>query len=218
MIEIDCEQGTECWADARRGIATASCADKIITPKTGELSSQAKGYACQLIAESFLPPHYWRGSDYQSSAMANGTLTEREARDYFEMVKNCDVRRVGFVLTDDKRFGCSPDGLIDPDEGLELKCPEHKKQILYLYEGVLPAEYRPQTHMSMVVTKRSAWNFMSYATGLPPLLLRVEADDYTLRVAEALEAFWTLYTTMRDRVLSDGDPVAATRESFVSPY
>jgi hypothetical protein len=218
MIEIECEQGTEAWAEPRRGIATASCADRIITPKTGELSSQSTDYACELIAQSMLPAHYWKGEDYQSSAMANGTRTEREARDYLEMQLGRDVRQVGFCLTDDKRFGCSPDGLIDPHEGVELKCPEHKKQIRYLVDGVLPPAYRPQVHFSMVVTKRPAWWFMSYAVGLPPLLIRVQADEYTLKVAEAMESFWKLLTDLRAKIEAGGDPVAATREPYNSPF
>lgn len=218
MIEIPCEQGTEPWAEARRGIPTASNADRLITPKTGELSAQATDYACELIAQAMLPPHYWKTDEHPSRAMENGIKTEREARNYFELQRGCDVREVGFVLTDDKRFGCSPDGLIDPEEGLELKCPEHKKQIRYLIDNKLPDAYRPQVHFSMVVTKRPHWWFMSYAIGLKPLLIRVDVDDYTRKVAEAMEAFWKMLADLRAKIEAGGDPVAATREPYHSPF
>jgi hypothetical protein len=218
MKIVDCIQGTEQWAEARRGIATASCADQIITPAKGELSKQADDYCCQLLAESILPPHYWLGDDFQNSAMANGTNTEREARDYFEMQRNLDVEQVGFVKTDDGRFGASPDGLIGEHEGLELKCPKHKTHIRYLIDGVLPVKYKPQIHWSMIVTGRNTWNFMSYAVGLPPLIVRVESDEYTVKVAEAMEQFWKMFTELRAALAGAGDPVAATREPYISPF
>jgi hypothetical protein len=218
MQVVEVVQGSEQWAEARRGIPTASCADRIITPKTGELSTQATDYACELIAESIVPPHYWRKEDFQTTAMANGTRTEREARNYFELETGKDVEQVGFVLSDDGRFGCSPDGLVQPQEGLELKCPEHKRHIRYLIDGVVPPAYRPQIHFSMAVTKRPAWWFMSYAVGCPPLLLKVEADDYTLKVATAMESFWKLYSELKAKIQGAGDPVAAIRKPYESPF
>lgn len=218
MIVIPCIQGTEEWAEARRGKPTASCADQIITPAKGNISTAADDYACQLLAETILPAHYWFGEDFQNSAMANGTNTEREARDYFELQRGVDVQQVGFVTTDDGRFGASPDGLIGESEGLELKCPKHKTHIRYLIDGVLPVKYKPQVHWSMVVTGRKQWSFMSYAVGLPPLIVLVETDEYTVKVAEAMEQFWKLFADMRAKLIGAGDPVAATREEFISPF
>lgn len=212
MIVVDCQQGDAEWADARRGVATASRADEIITPKTGALSASVDKYICELLAERLVPPHYWIGDDFQNSAMANGTRTEREARDYFEMQLNRDVQQVGFCLTDDRRFGCSPDGLVGDDAGLELKCPLHKQQIRYLLDGTLPAEYKPQVHFSLLVTKRTHWWFMSYAIGLPPLLVQVTPDEFTLKLAEALVKFSKRYDELAARLDSLGDPVAAVRQ------
>lgn len=220
MRVVECEQGTIEWAEARRGIATASRFGDILTPKTMKLSDKARDYACELLAEHFVPPHYWLGDDLQTKAMAQGTRTEREARAYFELETNRPVQEVGFVLTDDGRFGCSPDGLVGNDAGLELKCPLHKTQISYLLDGTLPAKYRAQVHGALVVTGRSHWWFMSYAPGLAPLLVKVEPDDYTDKLRKALEDFWTLCSGMRNIIAqsSSSDPVAATREPFVSPY
>lgn len=199
MIVVDCVQGTEEWAAARRGVPTASGASRIITPAKGDLSKSAHDYACELIAEEMLPPNYWV-TEVNTAAMQMGTLTEREARDYFALEKNVDVVEVGFCLTDDRRFGCSPDGLIGDDEGLELKCPLHKTQVKYLLAGDLPNEYKPQVHWSLVVTGRARWNFMSYAPGLPPLLLVVEPDEYTDKVRAAMETFSEILTEARAKV------------------
>jgi hypothetical protein len=211
MQIIECVQGSEEWAVARRGVPSASNFDKIITPAKGELSKSAIDYACTLIAETIVPPNYWIGQEFQTGPMANGTRTEREARNFLELQLDTDIRQVGFVLTDDNRFGASPDGLIDPDRGVELKCPEHKQQIRYLIDGVLPIAYRPQVHGNMLVTGRNEWIFMSYAVGLPPVIVTVKADEYTLKLAEALESFWQLYTDLRARIIAAGDPVAAVR-------
>jgi hypothetical protein len=208
---VDCIQGGLEWAEARRGIATASCASRIITPSKGEFSKQADDYACQLIAEQLLPPHYWVDDDYSSRDMQVGRNTEEEARDYFAMERGIDIEQLGFCTTDDGRFGCSPDGLVGEHEGLELKCPKMKTQVRYLIDDVLPIEYAPQVHWSMIVTQRPVWNFMSYAVGLPPLIIRVERNEYTVKVAEAMERFWNLLTEMRAKI-QPSDPVAAVRE------
>lgn len=211
MQVIDCKQGTPEWHACRRGpIATASRFGDILTPKTMKLGAAARTYACELLAQELVPPHYWIKPDFQSYAMLNGTNTEREARDYFTFETGLEVQEVGFIKTDCGRFGASPDGLVGDDAGLELKCPLHTTQIKYLLDGALPDEYKAQVHGSMLITKRPRWFFMSYAPGLRPLLVEVRPDEYTQKLAEALEEFWTLLCEMRAKI-QPGDPVAATR-------
>jgi putative phage-type endonuclease len=207
---ISCEQGSKQWADARRGIATASNASRIVTPSDGKFSKSAYAYACELIAAQLLPPYFWiDGDDYQSEAMAHGTRTEREAREFFQLETDLVVREVGFILADDGLAGCSPDGVIDKfgviSELLELKCPLHKTHVAYLDKGELPSEYKPQVHWALVVTNCKACHFMSYAVGLPPLVLRIEQDAYTEKVRAAMAEFWTLFGTIKAHVESVRD-------------
>ena len=54
MIRLDVQQGTDAWARARIGIPTASCFDKIITPKTMKPSASAKDYLHLKLAEWLL--------------------------------------------------------------------------------------------------------------------------------------------------------------------
>lgn len=212
MRIIQCEQGTEQWAEARRGIPTASCMDKIITPAKGELSSQAKGYACQLIAEAVVDPRHWiEPPDLNSPFVNHGVTTEAEALKFFVFDTGKHVRRVGFVKTDCGRFGCSPDALVvdgeTPTEGLELKCPAHKTHVKYLLDGGLPVEYKPQVHASLAMTGLPVWNFMSYAVGLPPLILREEPSEYTEKVRKALDDFWTMLLELKEKIgLADYQP------------
>lgn len=218
MKIVDCVQGSREWADARRGLITASRMGDIITPKTMKLGAGAMTYACELIADAILPAHYWRGEEFTSSAMANGTNTEREARDYFALITGQDVQQVGLCISDCGRFACSPDGLVGDDAGLEIKVPLPKTQVRWLLDGRVPNEHVAQCHGSMIVSQRKRWFFLSYSPGLPPLLVENTPTDYTVKLAECLEEFWTMLQSMRERVLGGGDPVAATREPFNSPF
>lgn len=206
MKIIQCEQYTKEWAEARRGVATASSADRIITAAKGELSKQAESYACELVAWHLIPNYMWLdGGDFQSEAMANGTRTEKEARAFFELETGLTVREVGFIKSDCGRAGCSPDGLVGEGESLELlelKCPLHKTQVRYLADGVLPVEYKPQVHWALAVTGCRACHFMSYAPGLPPLVLRIEPDEYTKRVEKLMGDFWKIVDSITEKVLA----------------
>jgi hypothetical protein len=186
---IDCDQYTPEWWNARRGVPTASEFARIVTPAKGDYSKQAEGYICQLIADLY-DPFYGQQEDYVSAAMKNGTMMEPEARFFYEMKRNVEVAQVGFCLSDCGRFGCSPDALVGDDGGLELKSPQASTQVAYLLAGGgLPDTYKPQVHGSMVVTGRRWWDFMSYHRQHKPVLVRVEWDDYTDRVAQSLDRF-----------------------------
>jgi putative phage-type endonuclease len=197
----ECQQYPEWW-EARRGIATASCADSIVTPATGKLSASAKPYACELLAQRLTPGQYWlEQMDIQSTAMANGAALEPEARAYAALQRGVEVHEVGFVTTDCGRFGCSPDGIYTGQKrGLEIKCPLMKTHIGYILEGTLPAKYKPQVHFSMVVAGAEAWDFLSYCHGLPPLFITVEPDAYTLAVKSAMESFGELYESIAKKI------------------
>jgi hypothetical protein len=192
VIRHDFPQYSPEWWDARCGVPTASEFSRIVTPAKGDYSKGAEGYIAELIAEQ-ADPHYGEVETYVSAAMRNGTMMEPEARRFYEFERGADVEEVGFCLTDDGRFGCSPDGLVGDDGGLELKSPEHKTHVKYLLSGEVPTEYKPQVHAQLIITGREWCDFMSYARGLPPLLVRVEPDDYTAKVRAAMDTFWGEY-------------------------
>lgn len=199
MKRYDFAQYTPEWDAIRRGIATASGASKIITPAKGELSKSMVDYAYELIADTYDPMYGYR-EDYVSAAMKNGIVMEPEARRWYEFEADCDVEQVGFCLTDDHRFGCSPDGLVGECGGLELKTPLLKTHARYLAENEMPNEYKPQVHWSLIVTGREWWDFMSYAPGLPPFRCRVVPDEYTDKLRVAMEAFWTQFQEIKQKV------------------
>lgn len=199
MRIVECGQKTPEWWAVRRGVPTASAFDRILTP-TGKLSSQAEGYACQLIAETF-DTFYGQGPEYQSVDMQNGIRLEPRARRFYEFARDCEVREVGFCFHDSERFGCSPDGLVGEDGCLELKSPKPQTHIQYLIAGGLPKDYKPQCHGHLIVTGRAWCDFVSYVPGFPPHMVRVEADEYTGALRVALHDFCELYAKLLATVM-----------------
>ena len=185
MIRLDIEQGSREWLETRSGTPSASNFDKIVTTK-GEPSKQAKNYLYELAGERVAGP---KPETYQNAAMLRGLELEVEARAYFELVQGVEVWQTGICFTDDKRFSCSPDGLL-PEAGLEIKCPLIHTHVGYLLTGDLPNDYFAQVQGSMLVTGFTHWFFLSYYPGLPALILDVQREwEFTAKLRVALDEF-----------------------------
>ena len=180
MRIIECDQRSPEWFEVRRGMPTASSFDKIVTSK-GEPSKQALGYLYTLAAERIAGV---REPSFSSAAMEEGIRREEESRLVYAMLTEVEVRQVGFCLSDCSYYGCSPDGLVREDGGVELKNPTGKVAIEYLLAGKLPTAYIQQVQGSLLVTGREWWDFVSYYTGLPTLIVRVERDEPFLNKLE----------------------------------
>lgn len=200
MRVIACEQRSAEWWEEKFGRPSPSNFDRILTP-TGKPSSQAMDYACQLVAERLAPPMpTYFIKEYESLAMQRGTASEPEARAWFALETGLEVKQVGLVISDCERYCGSPDGLLGDDSGLELKCPLPHTHIRYLLDATVPPKYLPQVHGYMVVTGRRQWHFQSYCAGFPPLLVQVGWNEYTDKLAAALEEFYTLYQSLLARI------------------
>lgn len=189
------EQGSADWMIARAGVVTASEMDAIITPlwkaRTGD---GVQTYLNRKLAEK------WLGGPLPSVQgvfdMEQGNILEEEARPAFTIVTGLEVSTVAFITDDTGRVGCSPDGLVGDDAGLEIKCPRIETHIGYLRSGELPKDYAAQVHGSLYVTGRQKWHFMSYRRGLPPLILTVERDESIM--AKIDDAVTTFLASMAD--------------------
>ncbi len=179
------------WWQLRRGIPTASNFGRILTPATAKPSAQQEGYIAELIAErsEFVAPFVPPEDRYSNAEMDEGIRREPESRSWYAMQADAEVVQVGFVKSACGRFGCSPDGLVGDDGGLELKNPSAKVHVEYLLKGGLPNEYKCQVHGSMIVTGRKWWDFLSYMPGFAPLLVRVTEDEFTDKLRKELAAF-----------------------------
>lgn len=186
MQVINMEQGSPEWLEARKGVVTGSRFKDVITPAKAELSKSSKTYMYELVAERMGATV----SFYQNEHMQRGNDLEPDARTAYEFIKDCTVKEVGFCLHDNKLIGVSPDGLIDEDGGIEIKCPKETTHISYLDKGELPLIYKPQVQGCLWVTGRKWWDFMSYHPDLPPLIVRVLRDeDYIKSMNEGIVKF-----------------------------
>lgn len=175
MIHHKVVQGSAEWLKVRSGIPSASCADKILAPKTLKLSSQATAYRNRLVAEHVLGT-FFEEVKIWSSSMEEGIEREQEATDYFSLVTGLTVEECGFITDDDGRYGCSPDRIVSDGAPLEVKNPTAPVQVGRVLTGELPDEYRLQVYMQMwIMQAPHAW-FLSFYPGLPELLVKVEPD------------------------------------------
>jgi predicted phage-related endonuclease len=193
MKTFNMPQGSKEWESIRRGVVTASEIDALITPewkpRTGE---GVKTYLYNKIAEKLMAPDT-EDEDVNTTpswAADQGKILENTAIPWFEFETDLKVERVGFCLSDDGRIGCSPDGLVGDDAGLETKCPQPHYQVRYLLGQAVPKQYLGQVHMSMLVTGRPCWWFVSYSQNMPKLIVKVERDEAIQeKLRDVIDAF-----------------------------
>ena len=116
----DHEQGSDAWLASRAGVITASrfkdARDRL---KSGQFSSKATGYAAQVALERIAGKPVEKF--FVTWQMKEGQEQEALARIAYEAHTGNLVSEVGFITTEDDRFGYSPDGLIGTDGLLEIK-------------------------------------------------------------------------------------------------
>ena len=200
-------QGSEEWANLRRLRPTASNADKIITAVKGDLSKSAGEYALKLVMQSLFAaepdPVGWIGNVHTD----NGSDREEEARKAYTALTGYPVQEMGFVTTDDGFVGCSPDGLVPFSNGagyltgVEIKCPMSHTHAQYLLDGKLPDAYKQQVHCAMYVTGLESWDFFSYFPTLRPLHIVVQRDEYTEKLAKAMDEFRLIYHETKKKII-----------------
>jgi putative phage-type endonuclease len=185
---IDAPQGTPEWLAARAGKVTASrIPDVLAKVKTGEAAAR-RDYRAQIVAEILTGKP--QDDVFTNEAMRWGTEQEPFARAAYEIATRALVEQVGFVLHPTiERAGASPDGLVDFDGLLEIKCPKTATHLQYLEAGVVPANYQPQMLWQMACTGRDWCDFVSFDPRLPEDLqmFKVRFTRDAARI-EAMEA------------------------------
>ena len=176
MKIFDCQQGGDDWSTLRCAMPTASNASKLIT-STGEPSKQMKAYAETLAGNMFAGKDIngWEGNSYTE----RGHEIEENARSAYEFQNDVEVEQVGFIADDLEQYGCSPDGLVNDDGLLEIKClpRNHIKALLYYAKNKKPpTEYIPQCQMQLFVTGCDWVDLFYYHDNLPSLTIRIYPD------------------------------------------
>jgi putative phage-type endonuclease len=193
MIE-KVEQGTPEWFAARLGNVTASrVADVIAKTKSG-YSASRENYMAQLICERMTGTV---AESYTNAAMQWGTETEPLARAAYESLADVLVDEVGYVQHPRiERAGASPDGLVDADGLLEIKCPNTATHIDTLISEDVPMKYITQMQWQMACTGRLWCDFVSFDPRLPNGLQLfvthiMRDDEYIAMLEEEVKKFLT---------------------------
>jgi hypothetical protein len=173
LIYNDIEQGSDEWLQLRCGVATASQFHRIITTQGKPSDSQTK-YAYDLAGEVITGEPKWTGV---YGSMQKGKDREEESLTRFEAYEMRQIQRVGFVLMDDGRVGCSPDGLLDDEEGIETKNAEPHVQIERHEQGWGSRPHYQQCQGCMWVTGRKRWLLRSYCRGMQPIHIWYDRDE-----------------------------------------
>jgi putative phage-type endonuclease len=166
-------QGSTEWFNARLGRVTASrIADVMATTKTGYGAGRSN-YMSQLIVERLTGKQQ---ESYQSAAMNWGLETEQQARAAYRFATDNLVEEVGFVdhptilMT-----GASPDGIVNGDGLIEIKCPNTATHIDFVLGGSISKKYILQMHWQMACTGKDWCDFVSFDPRLPyELQLKIE--------------------------------------------
>lgn len=177
-------QGSPEWFSQRLGKVTASrVSDVVAKTKSGWGTSRAN-YMAELIAERLTGEAADR---FFNAAMQCGTDCEPDARMAYEFRTDATVLQVGFVSHPTIGMtGASPDGLVESDGLIEIKCPNTATHIDTLLGQSVPAKYETQMQWQMACTGRAWCDFASFDPRLPEsmrlFVARVKRDDK--RIAE----------------------------------
>lgn len=167
--------------------------------EAGELSDQAKTYIYDKLSETITNGTILDYKDINTREVVWGKENEITAILEYEKRTGYKVIESPFIPYKDF-FGGSPDGLVDTDGFIEVKCPFngsiHVKYLLFESQEELKKEkpdYYAQIQGNFIVTKRSWCDFISFdprvqETSLSLKILRVYPDiDFMDKSIQKLE-------------------------------
>jgi putative phage-type endonuclease len=200
-----CAQRSDEWYALRLGVATASDFGKIITP-TGQptKSERSKDYMYKLISQLIL------GSDDEAMVvptgpMMRGKIMENDAADYYHLVTGNSTKEVGFILSDNKMYGASPDRLVDDDGLVEIKVPNAGTHIGYLINDSIDPIYKPQVQGQLLLSGRQWCDWVSYHDFIRPIIIRTYRDDeYIQKLQDAIDEFCLEYLNAIRKLIDRG--------------
>jgi putative phage-type endonuclease len=192
MILETATQRSEDWYAARLGKATASrFRDVIAALKSGAPAQAQRDYLTELVVERLTQQPIQR---YTTAAMTWGTEQEPAARAAYERITGRIVEETGFVAHDTLLAGCSPDGLVDWDGLIEIKCPYSTAVHIETLLNGMPSDHIPQVQGQLWITGREWCDFVSFDPRMPEALQlhvqRIQRDPSFIADLEAKVTFF----------------------------
>jgi putative phage-type endonuclease len=148
------EQRSEEWRELRLGKITGTRLKAVLAKNNLPLIDE-------LIAEKLTEQVE---EVYVNEAMQRGIDMEPIGFEAYTAETNQEVHEIGFVTNSDYgHCGLSPDGFIGSNGAIELKCPSSKVHIEYVRTNKVPAKYRPQVLMYLIMCPDLEWvDFVSF--------------------------------------------------------
>ena len=164
-VYIDVAQGSDDWHKHRCGSLGASQVhDVLAKTKSGYTAARANTKA-RMVAERLTG---LTQETFKSSAMQWGNDTEPQARSAYEFITGKRVQVVGmFKLANLVGSHASPDGLVDNDGLIEIKCPNTATHIETLKTEKIDPKYITQMQWQMALTDREWCDIVSYDPRMP---------------------------------------------------
>ena len=195
------EQRTEDWFQIRLGKVTASRVSDVMAKTKSGYSASRDNYMAQLIVERLTNT---KAESFTNAAMEWGTNQEPFARAAYEVKAGFLVEEEGFVSHPTiKMAGASPDGLVEQDGLVEIKCPNTATHIETLLSQKVPEKYILQMQFQITCTQRMWCDFVSFDPRMPEknqlFIKRVERDD---RIIHEIETEITKFLNELDQKLT----------------
>lgn len=206
-IDWTVSQGSVDWSAMRAVIPTASEFANVMTPKRRQLAEGRKKYACRIIAARLL--NWQPDSLDRIRHIEEGKQKEPLAVGILEAEHGIKTRPVGFVTTNDGRWGASPDRLVMSGDAIQMaiecKCPTIPTQFEYLLYGHDDA-YACQVQGQLLVCETDKAIFHSFHERTPPYTIQTDRDEGFIRdLTRCLDQFSDELETLYLKAKSLGD-------------
>jgi putative phage-type endonuclease len=176
------------WFEARKGRITASLVGAIL----GLNPYMTRADAMRVMVREAL------GAEREFTgnvATQWGVNNEDGALIDFRFKTELDVQKAGFIIYEDWA-GCSPDGLIGANAGVEVKCPYGLRTSHCPVPFKTLAEqphYEAQVQFSMFITGRDEWHFFQWTPRETKNEVVARSQDWIDRYVPVLRQFHAEY-------------------------
>jgi hypothetical protein len=176
MIYHTVEQNTDAWLELRKGKFTASAfTDLYLKPETAGYRKCIARVVYERKTGVLL-----QEEKYNSKSMETGHEREQMARDQYMAETFTLVKNGGFCELNDW-IGCSPDGLVDENGLIQIKCPDFSTILDYKKTGKLPINYLRQMQGELWVTGREWNDYYVFYPLITPFTIRLYRDDFLIK-------------------------------------
>jgi hypothetical protein len=167
-IYDDFEQRSQKWFEIKKLHLSASHATAIRANGKG-----LETYVKDLVREYYSSGVYEEFSDELNNRhTARGNKFEDMARQIYELETGYTVRQVGFIEMS-PHIGVSPDGLINKNGLIEIKCMGDKRFYEYLTSEKIDSDHYNQMQMQLYVTKRKWVDYFVFNPNFTPNYIKV---------------------------------------------